>query len=325
MRHLTAMATTQNEIPYRTLGHTGEKVSCIGMGGFHLGKPGLSDADAIKLIHAGVDRGINFLDNSWDYNDGESERRMGKALHQNNSRGRVFLMTKIDGRTKESAAKQTHESLQRLQTDHVDLLQFHEIIRFEDPDRIFAEGGAMEAALEAKKAGKTRYIGFTGHKDPHVHLYMLEVAEKHGFLFDAVQMPINVMDAHFRSFGNLVTPELQKRNIGLLAMKSMGDTLILKSKTVSPLECLHYALNMPASVVITGIDKPEILDQAIQAASTYQQVTKDQLAQILSKTRSVAASGDWELFKTSAVFDSTAQHLEWLGGVTEHVKAVAPM
>jgi aryl-alcohol dehydrogenase-like predicted oxidoreductase len=320
-----AMATTQNEIPYRTLGHTGEKVSCIGMGGYHLGKPGLSEADAIKLIHAGVDRGINFLDNSWDYNDGESERRMGKALRQNSSRSRVFLMTKIDGRTKDSAAKQTDESLQRLQTDHVDLLQFHEIIRFEDPDRIFAKGGAMEAALEAKKAGKTRYIGFTGHKDPHVHLYMLEVAEKHGFLFDAVQMPVNVMDAHFRSFGNLVVPELQKRNIGVLGMKSMGDTLILKSKTVSPLECLHYALNMPTSVVITGIDKPEILDQAIQAATTYQQVSKDQIAKILSKTRDAALNGGWELFKTSSVFDSTAQHLEWLGGLTEHVKAVAPM
>jgi uncharacterized protein len=319
-----AMAT-ENEIPYRTLGHTGEKVSCIGMGGYHLGKPTLSEAEAIKLIHAGVDRGINFLDNSWDYNEGESERRMGKALRQNGSRGRVFLMTKIDGRTRESAAKQIDESLQRLDTDHVDLLQFHEIIRFEDPDRIFSPDGAIEAALEAKKAGKTRYIGFTGHKDPHVHLYMLEVAERHGFTFDAAQMPVNVMDAHFRSFGNLVVPELQKRNIGVLGMKSMGDTLILKSKTVAPLECLHYALNMPTSVVITGIDTPEILEQAIQAATTYQQVTKEQIAKILNKTRDAALNGEWELFKTSSVFDSTAQHLEWLGGVSEHVKAVAPM
>jgi predicted aldo/keto reductase-like oxidoreductase len=316
---------SEHKIPYRTLGHTGEQVSCIGMGGFHLGKPDLSEKDAIKLIHSGIDRGINFLDNSWDYNEGESERRMGKALRENGSRGRVFLMTKIDGRTKESAAKQIDESLQRLDTDHLDLLQFHEIIRFEDPDRIFSPGGAIEAALEAKKAGKIRYIGFTGHKDPHVHLYMLEAADKHGFTFDTVQMPINVMDAHFRSFGNLVLPELQKRNIGVLGMKSMGDKVILQSKTVSALECLYYALNMPTSVVITGIDKPEILDQAITAAQGYQQVTKEEIAKILSKTRQAATSGEWELFKTSTVFDSTAQHLEWLGGVTEHVKAVAPM
>lgn len=315
----------EHEIPYRTLGHTGEQVSCIGLGGYHLGKPNLSDADAIKLIHAGVDRGINFLDNSWDYNEGESEKRMGKALRENKSRDRVFLMTKVDGRTKESAAKQIDESLQRLRTDHVDLVQFHEIIRFEDPDRIFSPEGAIEAALEAKEAGKTRYIGFTGHKDPHVHLYMLEIADKHGFTFDSVQMPINVMDAHFRSFGNMVAPELQKRNIGLLAMKSMGDTMLLKSGLVSAMECLHYALNMPASVVITGIDKPEILEQAIQAAKTYSQVTKEQIAAILNKTRDAARNGEWELFKTSGVFDSTAQHLEWLGGVTQHVKAVAPM
>lgn len=316
---------SEHTIPYRTLGHTGEKVSCIGMGGFHLGKPNLSENDAIKLIHSGIDRGINFLDNSWDYNEGESERRMGKALRENRSRKQVFLMTKIDGRTKQAGAKQIDESLQRLDTDHVDLLQFHEIIRYEDPDRIFSPGGAMEAALEAKKAGKTRYIGFTGHKDPHVHLYMLEAAERHGFTFDAVQMPINVMDAHFRSFGNLVLPELRKHNIGVLAMKSMGDTTILKSKTVSALECLHYSLNMPVSVVITGIDKPEILEQAIAAATTYQQVTKEDIAKILSKTRDAATNGDWELFKTSSAFDSTAQHLEWLGDRSEHVKAVAPM
>ncbi|MBV8553656.1 MAG: aldo/keto reductase [Acidobacteriaceae bacterium] len=315
----------QREIPYRTLGHTGEQVSCIGMGGFHLGSPELTEAEAIRLMHAGVDRGINFLDNSWDYNEGESERRMGKALRENGSRDRVFLMTKIDGRTKESAAKQTNESLKRLETDYVDLLQFHEIIRFDDADRIFARGGAIEAALEAKKSGKARYIGFTGHKDPHVHLYMLEVAERHGFTFDAVQMPINVMDAHFRSFGNLVMPELQKRNIGILGMKSMGDKVILKSKIVTPMECLHYALNMPTSVVITGIDKPEFLEQAITAANTYQQVTEDQIAAILNRTRDAARNGDWELFKTSDAFDSTAKNLHWLGGPSEHVKANAPM
>jgi len=315
----------QHEIPYRTLGHTGEQVSCIGMGGFHLGKPHLSELDSIKLIHAGMDRGINFLDNSWDYNDGESERRMGKALRQNNSRGRAFLMTKIDGRTKESAAEQMQESLQRLQTDYVDLMQFHEIIRFEDADRVFSPDGAIQAALEAKKAGKIRYIGFTGHKDPHVHLYMLENAARHNFLFDAVQMPINLMDAHFRSFGNLVIPELQRRNIGLLGMKSMGDQVILKSKIVTPMECLHYALNMPTSVVITGIDKSEFLEQAITAAKTYHNVTKEEIAAMLDKTRDVAQNGEWELFKTSDAFDSTAKNLHWLGAPTEHVKAVSPV
>lgn len=313
-----------NEIPYRTLGHTGEKVSCIGMGGYHLGRPDVSESEAIKLIHSGVDQGINFLDNSWDYNNGDSEKRMGKALKEDGYRKRVFLMTKIDGRTKEAAAKQIDESLNRLQTDHVDLLQLHEIIRFDDPDRIFAQGGAIEAVLDAKRAGKTRYIGFTGHKDPHIHLYMLEVADKHGFQFDTVQMPINVMDFHFRSFGRLVLPELMKRNIGVLGMKSMGDTVILKSGHVTAMECLHYALSQPTSVVITGIDKPEFLDQAIQAARTYQQVTKEQMDALLARTAPAAASGQWELFKTSEHFDSTAKNLKWLGDESPHVKAYAP-
>jgi aryl-alcohol dehydrogenase-like predicted oxidoreductase len=317
-------STGNREIPYRTLGHTGEQISCIGMGGFHLGQASLSESDAIKLIHSAVDRGINFLDNSWDYNKGESEKRMGKALKQDGYRNRAFLMTKIDGRTKDSAAKQINQSLRRLKTHHVDLLQFHEIIRFDDADRIFAEGGAIEAVLEAKKAGKTRYIGFTGHKDPRIHLYMLEVATDHGFLFDAVQMPINVMDVHFRSFRQLVVPELQKRNIGILGMKSFGDSVILKSNIVSAMECLHYSLNQPVSVQITGIDKPEILDQAIEAARTYTQVTEQQLDAIVAKTAQSASRGDWELFKTSDRFDSTAKNLKWLGGETPHVKAVAP-
>ncbi len=294
------------------------------MGGYHLGRSDVSESDAIDLIHSGVDRGINFLDNSWDYNKGASEKRMGKALKGGGYRDRVFLMTKIDGRTKEAAAEQIDESLRRLRTDHLDLLQFHEIIRFDDADRIFAEGGAIEAALEAKKAGKTRYIGFTGHKDPHIHLYMLEVAEQHGFEFDAVQMPINVMDVHFRSFGRLVLPELVKRNIGVLGMKSMGDTTILKSGIATPMECLHYALNQPTSVVITGIDKPELLDQAIQAARTYEQVTRAEIDALLARTAEAAASGKWELFKTSDHFDSTTKNIKWLGGESPHVKAVAP-
>src|SRR3954471_15015884 len=309
---------------YRTLGHTGEKVSCIGMGGFHLGKSDLSEDESIKLIHSGIDKGINFMDNSWDYNKGESEKRMGKALAEGGYRKRVLLMTKIDGRTKEEANKQIEESLKRLQTDHVDVLQFHEVIRFDDPDRIFAMGGAMEAFLDAKKAGKTRYIGFTGHKDPRIHLYMLEVAEKHKFTFDTCQMPINVMDAHFRSFEKEVIPELQKKNIGLLGMKSMGDTTILKSGKVTAMECLHYALTRPTSVVITGIDKPELLDQALKAAHTYKQVSEEQISALLARTAPAAADGRWELFKTSAHFDSTAKNPNWLGAESPHVKAVAP-
>src|SRR5262245_8269773 len=191
------------------------------MGGFHLGKPELSEQDSIRLIRSGIDNGITFMDNSWDYNQGQSEIRMGKAL-KDGYRQKVFLMTKLDGRTKEEATKQLNESLQRLQVDHVDLIQHHEIIRFEDADRIFAKGGAQEAVLEAKKAGKVRYIGFTGHKDPHIHLYMLEVAAQHDFIPDTVQMPVNAMDPHFRSFIKLVMPKLLEQKIGVLGMKSMG-------------------------------------------------------------------------------------------------------
>ncbi|MCU1232277.1 MAG: aldo/keto reductase [Candidatus Solibacter sp.] len=306
-------------MPTRTLGRTGEKVSCIGLGGYHIGKPKLTDDDAIKLMRSAIDRGITFMDNSWDYNNGASEIRMGKAL-RDGYRQKVFLMTKIDGRTKDAAAKQIDESLRRLQTDHLDLVQHHEIIRFDDADRIFAPGGAQEAMLDAKKAGKLRHIGFTGHKDPHIHLYMLSMADAHGFQPDTVQMPLNVMDAHFRSFGKLVLPELVKRNVGVLGMKSMGDAVILKSKVVSPIECLHYALNLPTSVVITGIDSPQILDQALEAVRTFKPMSAQAVSQLLSKTKAVAEHGEYELFKTSQHFDSTAHHPEWLGEESSHVK-----
>src|SRR5258707_9404876 len=302
-------------VPKRPLGSTGEQVSMIGLGGAHIGKKKLSDADSIQLMRSAIDEGITFFDNCWDYNDGQSELRMGKAL-QDGYRQKVFLMSKIDGRTKEEAAKQIDESLKRLQTDRIDLMQHHEIIRFDDPDRVFAPGGAMEAFLEAKKAGKIRYIGFTGHKDPHVHLYMLKVSDDHGFHFDAVQMPINVMDAHFRSFSRMVVPELTKRKIGILGMKSMGSSVILKSKVVSPVECLQYALNMPTSVVITGIDSPQVLTQAVETARTFKPLGDQQVAAILNKTAKAAANGDYELFKTSSHFDSTAHHPEWLGQET---------
>jgi len=303
--------TASAEMPYRVLGRTGEKVSCIGLGGYHLGLSHVEEPDAIKLFHSAIDRGINFSDNSWDYNQGESERRVGKALKGH--REKVFVMTKFDGRTKQSALKQLDESLQRLQVDHVDLWQFHENIRLEDPDRFFADGGAHEAMSEAKQKGKIRYMGFTGHKDPSVHLRMLELADKHNFRFDTVQMPLNVMDAHFRSFGNEVLPVLVKKQIGVLGMKPMASGHILNSKTVTPIECLHYALSLPTSVVITGIDSMQILDQAFQAAKTSLNQDKAQIAAILEKTAPVASDGKYEPFKTTPIFDSTAAHPEWLG------------
>ena len=313
----------KGEMLYRPLGRTGERVSAIGMGGFHLGQHSLTEQESIRLIRAAIDRGITFLDNSWDYNEGQSEIRMGKAL-KDGYRQKVFLMTKIDGRTKEVAERQIETCLERLQTDHIDLLQHHEIIRFDDPDRIFAEGGAQEAVLQARKAGKIRYVGFTGHKDPHIHLHMLKVAGDHEFRFDSVQMPLNVMDAHFRSFAQMVLPELVKGEIGVLGMKSMGDGVILKSKAVSPIECLHYALSLPTSVVITGIDNQQVLDQAFEVVKTFKPMNRDQIAQLLAKTKDLAMAGKYELFKTSSHFDSTAKHPDWLGGDAPGVQALAP-
>ncbi len=303
---------TASGMIYRTLGSTGEKVSALGLGGYHIGKSDLSEDDSIRLIRAALDRGMNFLDNCWDYNGGVSEIRMGKAL-RDGYRQKAFLMTKIDGRTKESAAQQIDESLSRLQTDHVDLMQFHEVIRLEDPDRIFAAGGAMEAMLAAKQAGKVRYIGFTGHKDPYVHLRMLETAKAHNFHFDAVQMPLNVMDAHFRSFREQVVPVLVREKIGILGMKCFGDHFILNSNTVQPIECLHYCLNLPVSVQITGIDSTQILDQAFEAAKTFRPMSQQQVAALLARTTQAAAHGEFELYKTTSHFDGTAHNPSYLG------------
>ena len=301
----------KNGIPHRTLGRTGETVSVIGLGGYHLGKQ--SDPDeSIRIIRTGIDEGINFLDNCWDYNGGESEIRMGKAL-RDGYRQKAFLMTKIDGRNKTAAATQINESLRRLQTDRIDLLQFHEVIRDSDPDRIFAKGGAMEAVMEAQKAGKVRFVGFTGHKSPDVHLKMLAAASKHGFAFDAVQMPLNVMDAHFNSFEKKVLPVLTKDGVGVLGMKPMGDPFILRSKTVTAVECLHYAMNLPTSVVITGCDSLPILQQALQAARTFQPMDSSQVAALLAKTAKAAEAGQFELYKTTHHFDGTVANPQWLG------------
>jgi aryl-alcohol dehydrogenase-like predicted oxidoreductase len=311
-----------HESVYRNLGRTGERVSAIGLGGFHIGAPKLSSDQSIRIIRSAIDGGITFMDNSWDYNKGQSEVRMGKAL-KNGYREKVFLMSKLDGRKKKEAVKQLDESLRRLQTDHLDLIQHHEIIRFDDANRIFAAGGAMEAVQQAQCAGKVRYIGFTGHKDPHIHLYMLEVAEQNCFRFDTVQMPLNVLDAHFRSFNQLVLPKLVQQKIGVLGMKSMGDGIILKGKIATPVECLRYALSLPTSVVITGIDSMKILKQAFEVMRDFQSMSKGEMTELLARTASVAALGKYELFKTSAHFDSTALHPEWLGGQAAEVTKLA--
>ena len=295
---------------YRTLGRTGQRVSAIGLGGYHIGVPP-EESDGIKIIRTAIDRGITFMDNCWDYHEGNSEVRMGKAL-RDGYRDKVFLMTKIDGRSKAGAARQIDESLKRLQTDHADLIQFHEIIRMDDPDRIFAPGGAMEAMQEARKAGKVRHVGFTGHKDPAIHLHMLELAHKNNFLFDTVQMPLNVMDAHYKSFQHLVLPILVSRQIGVLGMKPIGSGEILRSNSVSAIECLHYALNLPTSVVINGIDSMERLDQAFEAVATFKPLSDSHVEQLLAKTMEPSQSGEFEPFKTSQKYDATAQHPAYL-------------
>jgi aryl-alcohol dehydrogenase-like predicted oxidoreductase len=308
-------------MPTRMLGRTGVEVSLVGLGGWHLGFNYIDEELSTRIIRTAIDSGINFMDNCWDYNDGRSEKRMGKAL-KDGYRDRVFLMTKIDGRTKQDAAKQLDESLKRLQVDHIDLVQHHEILRYEDPHRIFDEEGANAALLEARDAGKLRFIGFTGHKDPHIHRYMLDVAKQNDFHFDAVQMPLNVMDAHFRSFEKLVLPELVKDEIGVLAMKTLANGTILESKTVSATECLQYAMNLPVSVVITGCESMDDLEQALNAAHTFQPLNDDQVKTLLAKTEQAASRGEFELFKTTSVYDGTAAHPEWLGEEPPKVQRV---
>lgn len=305
------MARAAGDVPYRTLGRSGEKISIVGLGGYHIGIP-RDESEATRIIHTAIDNGINFMDNCWDYHDGDSEVRMGKAL-KGGYRKKVFLMTKIDGQVKPAAAKQIDESLRRLQTDTIDLVQFHEVIRPGDPDRIFGPNGAFEAALEAKKAGKLRYIGFTGHKDPDIHLKMLNTAFAHKFTFDAVQMPLNVMDAHYKSFAKKVVPVLVKHGIGVLGMKPLGSGFILKTGKVTATECLHYAMNLDTSVVITGCESLKDLNQALEAARTFKPLAKQEVAALLSKVSPDAADGKFEPFKSTDAFDGTAHNPQWLG------------
>ncbi len=307
------------EMIYRVLGNTGEKVSAIGVGGWHLGMPDVDEQLSIRIIRTAIDRGINFLDNCWDYHEGVSEIRMGKAL-RDGYREKAFLMTKIDGRSRKEAMRQLNESLRRLNVEYIDLVQHHEVLRYEDPHRIMDEDGANAALLDARKAGKIRYIGFTGHKDPRIHLYMLEHAAQKGFRFDAVQMPLNVMDAHYRSFEKMVLPDLVRQNIGVLGMKSMASGVILKSNTVTPIECLHYALNLPTSVVITGIDSMRVLEQASEAVRTFRPLRPAEVDALLAKTAKAAMTGEYEPFKTSSAFDGTALNPEWLGEEPERIQ-----
>ena len=316
----------RGEMLYRKLGRTGETISAVGMGGFHIGKEAVSDDEAVRLIHQGIDRGITFMDNCWDYNKGRSELRMGVALDQGGYRDKVFLMSKMDGRSKTEAAKQIDTSLKRMRTDRIDLVQHHEILRYDDPDRIFGEGGAMEAFVEAKQAGKIRHIGFTGHKDPRIHLQMLDVAAERGFHFDAVQMPLNVMDAHFRSFAHLVLPYLVQHGIGVLGMKTFADSVLLKSGApIQPIEYIHYCLNLPTSVVILGMESQRDMDQAFEAVATFQPMDKETVSELLGRARPYALDGKFELFKTSSTFDGTAKTNEWLGDEVEAVQKLAPV
>jgi aryl-alcohol dehydrogenase-like predicted oxidoreductase len=301
----------RNGIPYRRLGRTGEMVSLVGVGGYHLGRQA-DEQETIRIVRTALDNGINFLDNCWDYNGGASELRMGKAL-RDGYRDKAFLMTKIDGRTRETATQQIEESLRRLQTDRIDLMQFHEVIRMADPERIFGPGGAVEAVVAAQRAGKIRYVGFTGHKSPAIHLLTLETARQHGFTFDAVQMPLNVMDAHFDSFAQRVVPVLVEQDIGVLGMKPMGDPFILVSGTVTAIECLHYAMNLPTSVVITGCDSLPVLEQALRAARTFRPLSEAEVEALLNRTAHAARDGKYELYKTTHHFDGTYQNPQWLG------------
>ncbi len=301
-------------MPKRVLGRTGEQVSLLGLGGYHLGFQ-KDEAESVRIIDHAIDHGVTFLDNCWDYNEGQSELRMGKAL-RGGKRQRVFLMTKLDGRTRESATEQLEQSLRRLQTDVIDLVQIHEIIRPDDPQHCFAAGGNIEALLRAKEQGKFRFLGFTGHKSPDYHLAMLEAGFQHGLTFDTVQMPLNVMDAHYRSFEKKVLPVLVQHGIGVLGMKPLGAGKILESGVVSAEQCLHYAMNLPTSVVITGCDSVGVLDQALKAAYDFRPLAQEGVAALLTRTAPLAKDGKFEEFKTTQKYDGTEQHPHWMSGAT---------
>jgi len=297
-------------VPTRRLGRTGVDVSTVGLGGYHLGLP--PEQEAIRMVRTALDHGMSFLDNCWDYNEGESERRMGKAL-RNGWRSKAFVMTKLDGRTAKSASEQLEQSLKRLQTDVIDLVQIHEVIRRDDPEVCFAPGGTIEALVAAQKAGKLRFVGFTGHKDPDIHRHMLDVARANRFFFDTVQMPINVLDAHYRSFEREVMPAALHDGVAVLGMKPMGAGLILQSGAATAEECLRYAMSVPGvNVTITGCDSEGVLEQALYLAVNFKPMPEDERRALLERTKPAAQGGKWEKFKTTHQFDGTVQNPRWM-------------
>jgi aryl-alcohol dehydrogenase-like predicted oxidoreductase len=303
------------KMPRRLLGRTGVEVSLLGLGGFHIGLA-QDEATAVRIVRTAIDHGLDFLDNCWDYNGGRSERWMGQAL-RDGYRKRAFLMTKIDGRTRKAAAEQIDQSLKALQTDVIDLLQIHEVIRMTDPDRVFGPDGAMEALLAARKAGKIRFIGFTGHKSPAIHLKMFDTAARHGFVFDTVQMPLNVMDAHYDSFAARVLPVATAAGTAVLGMKPLGAGLFFKSEplargTVTPAECLQYAMSLPTSVVITGCESLGVLMQGLDAVYQFHPLGDEARKALLARTEPAARAGQWERYKISQEFDGTARNPSWL-------------
>jgi aryl-alcohol dehydrogenase-like predicted oxidoreductase len=305
----------EGKMPMRALGRTGVQVSLVGLGGYHIGMAA-NEQTATRIIRAAIDHGVNFMDNCWDYNDGKSHAWMGRALGDGYRR-RVFLMTKIDGRTRKAAADQIDQSLRELRTDTIDLIQVHEVIRASDPDRVFGPDGAIEALVAAKKAGKIRFIGFTGHKSPAIHLAMLKTAAAHKFAYDTVQMPVNVMDAHHDSFERQVIPAATRDGVAVLAMKPLGSGVFLGSgplaaREISPTDCLRYAMGSPASVVITGCESMRDLGQALEAAYGFQPQTEAQRKLVLAHTATAGGDGQWEKYKVSQTFDGTARNPRWL-------------
>jgi predicted aldo/keto reductase-like oxidoreductase len=296
-------AREKNEggISVRPLGRTGEKVSIIGLGGHASTNPRkLSEQESVRLIQRAIDEGITFLDNCWDYHDGEAELRYGKALAAGGRRDKVFLMTKVCGRTATEAQTNLEDSLKRLQTDRIDLWMFHEVVYDNDPDWIFADDGAIHTGLKALKEGKARYLGFTGHKDPSIHLKMLAKPCE----WSAVLMPLNVMDAHYRSFQKQVLPELLKRGIGALGMKSLGGNGSIVAKAGVPVaDALRYVLSLPIASLVSGIDSEKVLDQNLKIVREFEPMSESDRARVEAKTLALAGDGRFELFKSSKAFD----------------------
>jgi aryl-alcohol dehydrogenase-like predicted oxidoreductase len=301
------MAQSHAQVPKRPLGRTGVEVSCMGLGGYHLGDIN-EQATVDGIVNESLDAGINFFDNAWEYHDGRSEELMGKALQ--GKRDQAIVMTKVctHGRKKDVAMQQLEESLRRLKTDHIDVWQIHEVIYWNDPEMIFAPHGAAEALVEAKKQGKVRFVGFTGHKDPGIHLKMLS----HNFPFDTVQMPLNCFDATYRSFEEQVLPELNKRGIAPLGMKSFGGCgEMLSSGAVTPEEALSYAMSLPVAVTISGVETLEVLHQNLAVARGFQALATSAMHELRERCREYAADGRVELFKLTTKYDGPigrAQH-----------------